>query len=88
VVSVFVAVFAFVTFTGKPMECFSVDKNRNKLNDNQNFELQQKISRNNVLNNEYNNNSHPLMQRQYNEPEVELRPRPRLPGILHFMFES
>ncbi len=82
-VSVFVAVFAFVTFTGKPMECFSVDKN-NKLNDNQNFELQQKISRNN----ENNNNFHPLMQRQYNEPEVELRPRPRLPGILHFMFES
>jgi len=81
VVSVFVTAFAFVT-------CYSSSKNdkNDKLNGNKDYELQQRANGINYPNNE-NNNFHPLMQRPY-EPDVELRPRPRLPGILHFMFES
>lgn len=82
-----VALFAFITFTGKP---FDRKKKSDKSVDKRNQIRMTTIAgdvKSQSNGSETENNRMALIERG-NEKEAEGRPRARLPGILHFMFET
>ena len=94
VVAVMVALFTFVTFTGTPCDNKKKKKSDKTSLQSNGYELKPINTKPKTQMNgsdTENNNQRVLLQRR-REPEVEDRPVPqpraKLPGILHFMFET
>ena len=78
-----VALFTFITFTGTPF-----DKKKKKLNSTESNGYEMKpINGNNNRNIGSDNENNNIRNNEQNSEEAP-QPRARLPGILHFMFET